>query len=336
MKITTKDLSVILGLLFWGVVFLNTTTTNAQTANLQATALLPIATQNASSTNNKTAKELAKDTELKILTWNVNLLPFVYAPFTWRCRTKQFKRIKWISEYLNESDIDIVVFQEVFTPIMTKKLRKKLEEIYPYQVRSKNKKWTTKPGDGVLIVSRVPIEQIDHIFYTESYDYDGLANKGCVMVSGNKDGIPFQLTGTHLQSINHREAHVVRVTQARQIREQLLDKHYKKGVPQFVVGDLNVRKSIPDWYEEIMLILDGAETPPNDDRMYTFDNNNYWLKKHPERHDDVFLDYILLRDNGSKTQVQTMEIIRKTKRIKGTNYDYADHYGLLATVKLRK
>ena len=273
--------------------------------------------------------------ELQILTWNIQLLPATYWPLSWRFRSKQYVRIPWITSHLNEQNYDVVVLQEVFTKRMTRKIRKNLKAEYPYQVRPKNKKMTLRFSDGVLIVSKIPIKEIDYVFFEDNYGHDKMANKGCVIIEGEKQNFRFQLLGTHLQSMNKEEAHKVRESQCRQMKTALLDKHFEPNVPQFVTGDLNVRKSIPLWYDSIIEILDATDTPLNDARPYTFDNENYWVKTF-HKHDDVQLDYILLRANDTETSLENLEIKRLRKEHKGIIIDYADHYGVLAKVRLKR
>lgn len=279
--------------------------------------------------------ELEQSVDLQILTWNIQLLPVVFWPFHWRFRSKQCIRIPWITSHLNEQDYDVIVFQEIFSKSMTRKIRKQLKSEYPYQVRPQNKKCTLKFSDGVLIVSKIPIKEIDYVFFEDGYGNNRTSNKGCVIVEGEKEGIPFQLLGTHLQSMNEEEAHEVRESQSRQMKTALLDKHFDAQVPQFIAGDLNVRKSTPLWYNSILDILDAEDIPLNEERPYTFDNENYWVEKF-HTHDDVQLDYILLRDNETETSIENLEVKRLRKEHKGKIIDYADHYGVLAKVLLSR
>lgn len=153
------------------------------------------------------------------------------------------------------------------------------------------------------------------------------------MIEGEKEGLIFQLLGTHLQSMNKEEAHAVREKQARQMKDELLDKYYDPHVPQFIVGDPNVSKDISLWYENIIKILDAQDTPIDDGRPYTFDNENYWVNTF-HTHDNEQLDYILVRVNETETSIERLEIKRLRKEFKGEVLDYADHYGLLANILL--
>ena len=56
---------------------------------------------------------LKKDT-LKILSWNIQMLPNLYAPFTKLVRKKQKIRLPEIIKYLEKSNFDMIVLQEVF------------------------------------------------------------------------------------------------------------------------------------------------------------------------------------------------------------------------------
>lgn len=71
---------------------------------------------------------------------------------------------------------------------------------------------------------------------------DAWAAKGCTLVALKKEGISFQLAGTHLQAENSETAIRHRDVQFQEIRN-LIDKHRKKNTPVFVIGDLNTRES---------------------------------------------------------------------------------------------
>jgi len=272
---------------------------------------------------------------LKLLTWNVQLLPRYL--IHWRFNSMQSQRIEWIAAHLNKQDFDVIALQEVFGKTLQKKLKKALADKYPYQVGLHNKKGSLRVGDGVLIVSKVPLKEIDYVYFSDGYDRDKLANKGCIMAQAEKEGVVFQLTNTHMQSINDSTARKVRESQVSEIKTALLDDQYQNGVPQFIMGDLNVRKSETEHYNNVLRILDARDTAVNNQRSYTFDQLNFWVKRQAAKqgklHDNVQLDYILLRENNCNIEITDLRIQRITQQYKGRTIDLADHYGLMATFK---
>ena len=58
---------------------------------------------------------------IKIVSWNVQMLPKVFQPFTKLTRKKQKIRAPKIIQYLNASDFDLIVLQEVFDKPIQKK-----------------------------------------------------------------------------------------------------------------------------------------------------------------------------------------------------------------------
>ena len=69
---------------------------------------------------------------LKITTWNIQMTPRVFAPFTKHARKKQKVRIPKIIQYLNSTNFDILVLQEVFDKAISKKIQNDLKIKYPY------------------------------------------------------------------------------------------------------------------------------------------------------------------------------------------------------------
>ena len=109
---------------------------------------------------------------LRVLTWNIQMLP------RWAIDKAQKQRTRWIIADLLKEDVDVIVFEEVFDVGIRGILRLALLPKFPFQVGVQNKRWTWKQGNGVWVVSRVPLKPLKHIFFKDSYGTDGLANKG--------------------------------------------------------------------------------------------------------------------------------------------------------------
>ena len=79
----------------------------------------------------KATKATENDT-IKIVSWNIKMVPKVLGLFTKSARKKQKDRAPRIIQYLNNTDFDIVILQELFDQSITKKFSKDLRTNYPY------------------------------------------------------------------------------------------------------------------------------------------------------------------------------------------------------------
>jgi hypothetical protein len=136
----------------------------------------------------------SKGGQLKIITWNIYMLPRLFV------HTGQMERAKEIADTLKNVDADIIVFEEAFDNKARNIIRDNLKAYFPYESGDpgKNSRWKT--SCGVWIISKVPIDKVKQIYYREANGSDRLATKGAILVEGQKDGFCFQLVGTHLQS----------------------------------------------------------------------------------------------------------------------------------------
>ncbi|MCH2044306.1 MAG: sphingomyelin phosphodiesterase [Saprospiraceae bacterium] len=279
-------------------------------------------------TSKPNAQSTSEDTtELKILTWNIQMLPNFFAGASAALRKKQKVRLPWIVNYLKKRNDEVIVFQEVFDKEIKKRLQKELLTTFPYQVEPKTK--GAKIGNGILIVSRLPMRYVDHVIYKKGVGSDGMAAKGCTLVEVEKDGKKIHIAGTHLQSSAHDKAQKVRDRQYLTIRK-LLDKHKNTDIPQLIMGDMNTRKSHPQRYERMLSSLQAEAPVFQDPRPYTIDSTNSWNPRHPP----ILLDYILICAYNTNTTLTQQFIIRPQEQFKGKAMDLADHYGVEAVLIL--
>jgi endonuclease/exonuclease/phosphatase family metal-dependent hydrolase len=199
---------------------------------------------------NTKAQWYDEEKDLKILSWNIHMLPsFIYY------KTKKRKRAKQITEELNQSDFNILVFQEAFHKRVKKKMQKQLKEKYPFSYGPANKKffsiWT---NSGIWFVSDRPLIHLESIKYNECTGDGCFARKGAMMMEGEHLGNRFQVIGTHNNGgwINNSQFH--------QIRTELLDEYQKDGVPQIICGDYNTKTSSPHRQWDVMINLFDVDT----------------------------------------------------------------------------
>ncbi len=269
-------------------------------------------------------------TEIKIVSWNIQMLPTSLQIFSKHLRKKQKTRTPWIVEYCKEQDFDIIVFQEVFDRKIKRKLKRKLKSEYPYIVNTKTK-FGRFTSNGILFMSKVPITYKDHVIYKKGVIEDRMAAKGCTLVEGNYEGVKFQVAGTHLQAGGGQASIMHRSMQFADIRT-LLDRNTEENIPVFVAGDMNTSDKNEDKYNYMLKTLDVKDFPVDEERRWTADGRNSWNPGKGDRGSRI--DYIFLNDRGTKTTVIKQNILRPTKNYKGEIIDLADHYGVLVKVRI--
>ncbi len=279
---------------------------------------------------NQRVPDQVQGTELSVLTYNTELLPRLFSPFTKFLRLKQGKRARWIIEYLrDETDYDVVILQEVFAKPLCRKIKKALLEKYPYQVVPKTKRGKIFKGtNGLLLLSKYPIVDQEVIFFEESVGFDGLSTKGAVWAEIVKDVHTFQFLGTHMQSQHSDKAQAAREAQLQQMRA-LIDRRAKEGIPVILGGDFNVPRSHNDWYARFLELINAEVVELDDPAPFTFDVGNHWVfDEYSYKHEQ--LDYVLFRNDGGNCVQLEQKIIRPWKMYKGEKLDLSDHYGVTA------
>lgn len=256
------------------------------------------------------------------------MLPNAFGLFSSALRKKQHIRAPWIIAHCVEASYDVIVFQEVFDVDIKRKLKKGLKEAYPYQVDTRTTKGRLT-SNGIFIVSRLPMKYVDHVIYEKGAHEDAWAAKGCTLVEVEKEGMQFQVAGTHLQSGSSDAAEKYRALQYQDIRN-LLDKHAKESLPVLVVGDMNTRKSNSPKYTQMIETIGVKDFPLNEVKPYTIDGENSW-NKHEK---GIQLDYVFLQARATQTSIEKQNILRLKENHKGKMIDLADHYGIIAKIKL--
>ncbi len=136
--------------------------------------------------------EVSEDNNLKVLSWNIYMLPKMVA------RKGKLSRAEAIVEDLKKTDFDIIVFQEAFLPGARKIISKGLDSLYPYQYGPANNTPNIKGSSGVWIISKTKMTILKTIQFKECATWDCLVRKGAMLLQGNWNGKTFQLLGTHL------------------------------------------------------------------------------------------------------------------------------------------
>src|SRR5207247_1220248 len=128
---------------------------------------------------------------------------------------------------------------------------------------------------GILFASKIPLKYVTHIVDKNVAGVDALAEKGWLLVEGERDGVRFQIAGTHVQG-GHNP---IKEKQFNEIYEGIIRPHKQQGIPQFLVGDMNVACDVDDEKPRFALLLKTTEMqdlPLDDPEPYTVDGKNSW------------------------------------------------------------
>lgn len=270
---------------------------------------------------NATEDSSGEDNGLKILSWNIYMLP---APII---RPGKLDRARQITAHLKQADFDIIVFQEAFHHRARRIISKGLKEKYPFRYGPANKGgFSFKTNSGIWVVSRIPLNVLGTIQFKNCKGVDCYSRKGAMLLEGEVKGKKFQILGTHLQS---EDAQLIREKQMDQIFIELLTKYHQPEVPQIICGDLNTESDIKEHYCAMLDCLDAEDGEFESVEKFTYDGINNEIAQSYGAKTKFTLDYILLRSNGAK--VKNMK--RFVSVLKRGKKHLSDHYGVACEVK---
>src|SRR5438552_435742 len=121
------------------------------------------------------------NSKLSILTWNLYMRPRVVF------KNGQIQRAHAIVEQLKDQNYDVIVFQETFDNKARNIIWKGLKEKFPYQSGAPKKKHFYKISTGVFIISKLPLNGMDDIYFSTCGGSDCFAVKGAVLVTLTKN-----------------------------------------------------------------------------------------------------------------------------------------------------
>jgi endonuclease/exonuclease/phosphatase family metal-dependent hydrolase len=275
--------------------------------------------------DNDTDKNDSKNRDLKILSWNIYMLPPI-APIADRA-----KRAHAIVDTLKQAGFDIIVFQEAFNHNAVKVIRDSLSAIYPFMYGPFNpRKNLFQISSGVWVISKIPLELKGTIEYKIAKDADRVARKGAALLEGTWNDKKFQIIGTHLQAQDHPD---IRRLQIRHIYDSLITKYKVEGVPQIICGDMNTEIQIAKNYRDMLRGLDAEDGAISGAQTMTYDGTNNALALSVWKKDKTTLDYILIRRNGSHTNVINRHVGVFKRTWKKGHIDLSDHYAMACEVK---
>lgn len=268
--------------------------------------------------------EKVESATLKVLSWNIYMLPNFVKP------SQKRERAQEIAEIMRNSDYDVVVFQEAFLKKARHIIRKGVKNVFPYQIGPANRKTLSfKMHSGVWILSRVPLKKVKDIRFKSCAVADCMARKGATLVEGEKNGKRFQLIGTHLQADDFQG---IRRTQFHQIFKELIQPFEKKDVPILISGDLNTPKDDTKSYKDMLELLQAEDGETTGETEGTY-NTTYGTDKDFKSEKPLILDYILIQKNHKliKKLTRKVQVFRSRKDQKRF---LSDHFGVEAEMEL--
>lgn len=266
-----------------------------------------------------TAQNEPNDT-LDVLSWNIYMLPGIANLSKEIEKSAKKERALEIASVLNNSNYDVVIFQEAFFNPARRLLAKKITANYPFQYGPINPSGLSlKTSSGIFVVSKQPLKVLGTVRYEACNGADCFAKKGAVLLEGQFEGKTYQILGTHL---NAGGPHWIREAQYKQLRS-LLDEYLKMDVPQIICGDMNTHKEQESFYTNMLVSIGAADIETNSQQVFT------------TAKDRSVIDYILLRKNGTTLKSINKEVLwinpNKAKVIEKLNGNLSDHLALTAS-----
>lgn len=262
---------------------------------------------------------VAHATELKLLSWNVFMLP---KPIK---KSLQNTRTRVIPELLRNSDYDIMVFQEAFDKKFRRNMIAQLNQKFPHAFYLKrDKKVYHVMGSGVFIMSRHPFKVLDRVYFKKCATADCLAAKAAVLVELSlPNGEKVHVASTHMQSENRYDQ--VRASQITQI-QTMLKRHRQLQVPLILAGDLNIDAVTPR-FQLAQDTLEMVSTPLAGDIQYTSGRFNDCYKIAGRTQDWIDHAWVSLetRVKQSRLQVPVYDFLYK-----GKTCPASDHHAIAA------
>lgn len=266
--------------------------------------------------------------DVKLLSWNIFMLP---KPIKF---SHQKERTDLIIKEINNSDFDLIILQEAFAGEFQKKVKKNASKKFPHQYYLKRQNGSlTVYGSGVYYLSRFPINVLKETYFSECAKADCFASKGSPLVEVSlPSGKKIQVASTHLQAGHNDQSSEIRFKQLTQIQMMMLPS-IRMGVPQFLIGDLNIDALHGTDYQKALKHLNMTSGPLEGDLQYT---NGYPIDCYEKPGDDQkeWIDHIFLFQNNVNVQVASKKVRPFNGMINNKECPLSDHWAVEAVIKL--
>ncbi|CAL2095811.1 endonuclease/exonuclease/phosphatase family protein [Tenacibaculum sp. 190524A02b] len=279
--------------------------------------------------NKSTLKNRTISSDIKVMTYNTHL--FLITKYEDDIR--QTEVIKFLKQH---SSTDIFVLTEVWTDASKRAIVQALNDTHPYFTHTENNGIV---GDGLLIISKLPIHKQSFEKFKNSSGADALSQKGFwELEMATKEGAGFYLYTTHLQADNDNFD-----IRSKQIDQMLIKMNTKKDYPIILAGDLNIPTTGTEYTNNISSKLSFLKDPISQaSKLFnTYDEVNNKLAQHFDTDKNVVeqsrLDYILVSNTGN---IEVFDNENKVFAPKynsprgGNNFDVSDHNPFQTKLKI--
>lgn len=257
-----------------------------------------------------------------VLSWNVFLRPAIL-------KDDQMHRVDSIAAFLDTSDADVLVLQEVFHRRARKRLCSILDSTYTYKTARGPVSFWGVPS-GVLVFSKYPITEHRFKPFKRATGSDRMARKSVVRTEIEVNGKPLEIYGTHMQAGGGGKRKRIRQNQLNAIQTFALNGN--DSVPQIFAGDFNIsaessaKDSITEKLEVELPEVSGKHRFTanfRDQQLMSGSGSPKWI------------DFILLKGRGSARCVYT-EIKEPRMKVAGKSKRISDHNPIVSTIELNE
>ncbi len=256
---------------------------------------------------------------LRVLSYNIQLLPRPWV------RVKQPIRARKIARLLSKSDFDVVVFQEAFTRRQRRRMKRILDEHFPYQAAGKKRR-IAQINNGIWIISKYPLTRVFEHRFKNASGIDRIASKGVLCVEVIKNNKRVHIYGTHIQAGWGENDQQNRLTQHQTFLSKIFE-YQQPDIPQIITGDFNVSIQSKKAHFKKWLLL-------NQELICTASNANYWNGSVKENAYQDQIDFVTLRPNHTNASIQNFKQYAPMIMLGDKEVDAADHYGIQADIIL--
>lgn len=268
--------------------------------------------------------------EIKVLTWNTFLIP---PPWN---TSRQSERVRQMVEKLPSFSHDLMLFQETFFDKKRKLMIQALEKSHPHiAVPLKGRKLNQIQDSGLFIASKFPLEILEQVIFSDCVHSDCLSSKSAILVEMTiSQDKKIQVINTHLQAWNDPKAVEVRKKQLQQIKN-MMAKHEKQGVAQFLIGDLNIDGKLKTEYTDALTLMNMKSIALEGPLLATNGFSTEGCFKNPGGDaQGEWLDHMWLKANGSNAEIHTKQVLPIKGFIRSKECPLSDHYAVEAMIKL--
>ncbi|WP_370897215.1 endonuclease/exonuclease/phosphatase family protein [Chryseobacterium gossypii] len=269
--------------------------------------------------------------EITVMAYNLHL----FVPFTTlEDAVRQEKIIQFIRS--NSSANDVLYLSEIWRDDTKNEFVESLKDIYPYSMHSNTT--VINPGDGLLILSKFPIQESSFNAYNDSAGDLGLVSKGFHKTRFSTPNGDFYSFFTHAQDSGHIS---IRKKQFEQIKSNMND---LEGIPSIITGDLNVIGDRLLEYTDMKSLFANYKDSfreSNSISGFTYDNTlnklaDYFYPVASNGPTQERLDYVLVSEGLNTVSSQVISDCNYQSSYFNSIIPCSDHYGIQSTLSFTK